>query len=343
MSGSESETESESELDSGFDSSGIYIYQSRVYCDAIEKLGSDWADLESFRPEWGSPKGYVVKKKVGRGKFSTVYLAKNPEGKRVALKVLVPVDIRKYIKEIKILRNLNGHENIVQLLDLVQDKLTGINTLVFEWITIRDWKHVYGRFGPDEVKYYMRKLLEGLDYAHSKGIIHRDLKPQNIGVNEKKGTLKILDWGLAEFYFPGKKLNPYAGTKAFMSPEQLIGYPYYSYAIDMWAAGLIFGTMLFKKQLLGNCQSTQEQLIAMAELIGGRPILNLLQVCEIGLNANVYEKITGIKGVGFDKYLESAPEPLRTPEACDLFKKMTHYDFRFRITAREALEHPYFK
>ena len=339
---SESES-STTEEDSNVDEDGIYIYHSRVYCNAVEALAADWADVDSFKPNWGSAKGYVIRKKVGRGKFSTVYMAKNPEGKRVALKVLVPIDIRKYAKEIKVLQNLRGHDNIIELMDLVSDSLTGVNTLVFEWVTIHDWKRVYGRFGPEEVKYYMRKLLEGLDYAHSRGVIHRDLKPQNIGVNEKKGTLKILDWGLAELYVPGKRLNPYAGTKAFMSPEQLLGYPYYSYAIDIWAAGLVFGTMLFKKQILSSMENTSEQLIAMAGLIGGRAIMNLCQTCEMGIRKSVYEKIQTIPGTGFDCYLERAPKELRTPEACDLFKKMTNYDFRFRITAKEALEHPYFK
>jgi len=54
-----------------------------------------------------------------------------------------------------------------------------------------------------DLKYYMYSIVRGLDFCHSKGIMHRDIKPQNIIVNPDTKELKIIDWGLAEYYLPG--------------------------------------------------------------------------------------------------------------------------------------------
>lgn len=63
------------------------------------------------------------------------------------------------------------------------------------------------------MRYYMYELFKALDYAHSKGIIHRDVKSGNIMVDHKKKQLRLIDWGLADYYYPNKKLNIKVGAK----------------------------------------------------------------------------------------------------------------------------------
>lgn len=66
-----------------------------------------------------------------------------------------------------------------------------------------DGQEFYEELSDHEFRYYMYKILVGLDYSHSCGIIHRDIKPQNVLVDYKTKEVYIIDWGLAEFYNPG--------------------------------------------------------------------------------------------------------------------------------------------
>ncbi len=75
------------------------------------------------------------------------------------------------------------------------------------------------------------------------GIIHRDLKPHNILIDHKNKDLKIIDWGLAEFYHPDETLHR-VGTKYFVPPELICGYKYYDYQLDIWSLGCIFAGMV---------------------------------------------------------------------------------------------------
>jgi casein kinase II subunit alpha len=76
-----------------------------------------------------------------------------------------------------------------------------------------------------EVRFYLYELLKvnfslkkALDFCHSRGIMHRDVKPQNIIVNPKKQILKLIDWGLAEFYHMGQDYNVRVASRYFKGP-----------------------------------------------------------------------------------------------------------------------------
>lgn len=333
---------SSSEDQSDLDSFGILIHEAKYYKDAVSTTPHLHTDIKKFFPEFGTPDSYIILRKVGRGHFSTVYLARDKNGKKVAVKILVPVDIRKYMKEIMILKNLEGNKNIVQLIDVVQDPLTKIFSWVFEWVEMRKWRETYHLFKTDDIRIYMKQLLMGLDYAHQRGIIHRDIKPDNIGINLETKELKILDWGLAEFYYPGRRINPSSGTRAYLSPEQLIGYPYFDYSVDIWAAGLIFSLMLFNRIIIEPKDNQPDQIINMAYFLGGQKIVRLISNFELRMNKELYKTLLKIEGCGLERYINTAPKGKCTPEAIDLVSKMLRADFRFRISAHDALQHPFF-
>jgi serine/threonine protein kinase len=74
---------------------------------------------------------------------------------------------------------------------------------------------LYPTFSDYDIRYYMFQLLRALDFAHSKGVMHRDVKPHNIMIDHKKRQLRLIDWGLAEFYFPEREYNTRVASRYF--------------------------------------------------------------------------------------------------------------------------------
>ena len=98
-----------------------------------------------------------------------------------------------------------------------------------EYFDNEDFRDLYPKLTREDIKLYIYQTLLGLQYAHSKGIIHRDIKPGNILFNSEKKKIKILDWGLADFYLPKKKFNVKVASRYFKAPELLVDYNYYDY------------------------------------------------------------------------------------------------------------------
>ena len=84
-----------------------------------------------------------------------------------------------------------------------------------------------------------------MEYSHSCGIMHRDVKPQNLMINHSQKILKLIDWGLAEFYFPGKDYNVRVSSRYFKGPELLVDYQYYDYSLDMWSLGATLAGIVY--------------------------------------------------------------------------------------------------
>ena len=92
---------------------------------------------------------------------------------KCVVKVLKPVKRKKIKREIKILQNLSGGTNIIQLLDVVRDNQSKTPALIFEHVNNEDFKTLYPKLVDYDVRYYMNELLKALDYCHSNGIMHR--------------------------------------------------------------------------------------------------------------------------------------------------------------------------
>ena len=142
-----------------------------------------------------------------------------------------PVKKKKIKREIKILQILCGGTNIIQLLDIVSDPNTKRCSLVFEYVDTVDFKLLYRTLTDDSVRYYIFELLKALgshnvlfltsDYAHSNGIMHRDVKPHNVMIDHKQRKLRLIDWGLAEFYHLDQTYNVRVASRYFKGPELL--------------------------------------------------------------------------------------------------------------------------
>ena len=121
---------------------------------------------------------------------------------RIVIKILKPVKKTKIRREIKILQTLKGGVNIINLIDVVRDPMTKTPALIMEYVDTgdMDFRTLYKSFTDLDIRYYIYEVLKALDFCHSKGIMHRDVKPHNIMIDHNSKKLRLIDWGLAEFY-----------------------------------------------------------------------------------------------------------------------------------------------
>ena len=85
-----------------------------------------------------------------------------------------------------------------------------------------------------------------MDYCHSMGVMHRDVKPHNIIIDHKNRELRLIDWGLAEFYIPEQEYNVRVASRYFKGPELLVDNLLYDYSLDIWSLGCMFAGMVIK-------------------------------------------------------------------------------------------------
>lgn len=98
----------------------------------------------------------------------------------------------------------------------------------------------------ESLRIYIYKILEALEFSHSHGIMHRDVKPLNIVINHDAKDLRLIDWGLADFYIPEKEYNVRVASRYYKGPELLVDDKLYHYSLDIWSTGCTMAGMIFK-------------------------------------------------------------------------------------------------
>ena len=109
------------------------------------------------------------------------------------------------------------------------------------------------------------------------GIMHRDVKPQNLIINPRKKELRLIDWGLAEFYLPEQDYNVRVASRYFKGPELLVDDIYYDYSLDIWSLGCMFAGMIFKKEPFFQGKDNYDQLVKIAKVLGADDLYKYIE------------------------------------------------------------------
>lgn len=211
---------------------------------------------------------YRIVERIGEGGMGVVYRAHDERlGRDVALKFLPPNSLnddnsrKRFHKEARTLAKLN-HPNIATVYDF--DSQDAIDFLVTEYIPGETLgaKLAAAPMPQKEVLRLGMQLADGLAAAHEAGVVHRDLKPGNLQLTPD-GRLKILDFGLAQFFLPASTATtesvldlPLAGTLPYQAPEQLRGEPA-SARSDIYAAGAVLYEMCTGRRAFGDAPAFQ--------------------------------------------------------------------------------------
>src|SRR5688572_2504695 len=225
---------------------------SRPHVSEQTAPSSDWTATETpsaIRPsvEVGFTPGtmlagrYRVVALLGRGGMGEVYRADDVKlGQAVALKfvrgALSPELLERLYAEVRLGRQV-AHPSVCRLYDVVE--VDGQTFLAMEYVDGEDLASLLARIGrlpADKALDILRDLGAGLAAVHEKGIVHRDLKPANVMI-DGRGRARLTDFGLA-VALEGPSHRPFAGTPAYMSPEQLAGEEV-TVRSDLYALGLI--------------------------------------------------------------------------------------------------------
>ncbi|XP_015769015.1 PREDICTED: peripheral plasma membrane protein CASK-like [Acropora digitifera] len=274
--------------------------------------------MDKVFPSW-----FELQEQIGKGTFSVIRRCLDKRGDRVcAVKI---VDITKMSsssglteedlqREACICQKLR-HPHIVEMLGAYS--MDGFIYMVFEYMDGADLcfeivNRVNAGFVYSEAvaSHYLRQVLEALSFCHNNEIVHRDLKPHNILLASKENSapIKIADFGVAmEIGEEGYITSGRIGTPHFMSPE-MINREQYGKPIDVWGCGVVLFILLS----------------------GSFPFQ--------GTGEKLYESIRRGVPTMRPKMWDNISD-----EARDLVKKMLEHDQNVRVTAREALQHPWLK
>uniref|UniRef100_A0A5B6Z4A6 non-specific serine/threonine protein kinase n=1 Tax=Davidia involucrata TaxID=16924 RepID=A0A5B6Z4A6_DAVIN len=264
---------------------------------------------------------YEVGEEVGRGHFGYTCSATSKKGdlkgQQVAVKVIpkskmtTAIAIEDVRREVKILRALTGHNNLVQFYEAFEDHDNVYIVMelceggeLLDRILSRG-----GKYSEDDAKAVMVQILNVVAFFHLQGVVHRDLKPENFlfTTKDENSQLKAIDFGLSDFVRRDEKLNDIVGSAYYVAPEVL--HRSYSTEADVWSIGVI----------------------AYILLCGSRPFWART---ESGIFRAVLKA---------DPSFDEAPWPSLSTEAKDFVKRLLNKDPRKRMSAAQALSHPWIR
>lgn len=138
--------------------------------------------------------------------------------------------------------------------------------------------------------------------------------------------LKIIDWGLGEFYLPEKDYNVRVSSRYFKGPELLVSYEYYHYSLDIWSLGVMMAGMIFKKEPFFKGSDNYDQLEQITKTLGTEELFAYLNKYNIQLEVALERVLGSHRSVKLTSYINNTNAHLATPDALDILAKMMQYD-----------------
>ncbi|KAH6936702.1 hypothetical protein HPB50_020906 [Hyalomma asiaticum] len=272
---------------------------------------------------------YSLKDELGRGKFGTVYRCEEKKtGRILAAKFILTQraeDRADVEREVEIMRSLQ-HPRLLQLYDAFDDSKKQM-ILILELI---EGGELFERVIDDDFvltekacAIFVRQICEGVDYMHSKNILHLDMKPENVLCTTRTGNrIKLIDFGLARFYEPGKKLQVLFGTPEFVAPE-VVNFDKVGFQTDMWSVGVICYVLLSGlSPFMGNSELETMANVTRAEYDFDDESFDQISEEAKDFIAKLLDRMTAAQGLNHPwlRVGVTTPQPIEEIEAPDFQK-----------------------
>jgi casein kinase II subunit alpha len=328
--------------------------------------------------KWGKMDKYIIftDKVLGKGSYGEVFKAERIlEGDECVAKKMVfkaSDDKEKILQrlqlEVNIMKQLRGCEDILQIWDIVKDD-SGSLYIICEYINSPSYTKTFKKASPDVVQFYLYHHLKAIDYCHSKGVVHRDVKGDNCLFDPEKMKFRLIDFGLSDFFIKGQDTTKFPGSLVYKAPELFLEYTKFDYAVDMWAFGCVMAGIIFQKLphfFLPDLDDDGFEKEGSRERRGRYAYLQIREIALLlgtddfavycykyrdTLRQKVRQRYSPQQLIKDGCPRERKPltslrnsknKDLATAQAIDVVEKIFVYDHETRLTAREALKHPYF-
>ncbi len=187
----------------------------------------------------------------------------------------------------------------------------------------------------------MLEFIKSLEYLHSLGICHRDIKPHNVLVDAENEMAKLCDFGCSKRLVEGEPNIQYICARYYRAPEIVFSWAYYTCAIDMWSVGCVMAELFTGKPLFPGKNSV-DQLARIVKVLGPPTPDDLIAMGQPARKATIGSKAP-LTPAQSRRLLEDNLSQLGIPiSAVDLLAELLKYDPSKRITATQALKHPFF-
>ena len=248
---------------------------------------------EDTAPEAGEfIKRFIPMREIGSGAFGHVNLCRRRENEEiVVVKFLCKSkvfqeswtqdqDLGCVPKEILVLSRLK-HPRIVELLEVYENPT--YYQLVMrkhgDGMDLFDFIELHPLMDEQLLSYIFRQIVDGVAYLHSCGVAHRDIKDENVIIDESF-SIKLIDFGSADFMEQGKLFATFCGTMEYCSPEILLGNKYYGPELEVWTMGIILYTMTFFENPFVDVEEAIQGQLTLPFRVSGKLTQLLFQVLD---------------------------------------------------------------
>ena len=154
----------------------------------------------------------------------------------------------------------------------------------------------------------------------------QSLQILSISFTNLLSQLRLIDWGLAEFYHQGTEYNVRVASRYFKGPELLVDFQEYDYSLDMWSLGAMFASMIFRKEPFFHGNSNSDQLVKIAKVLGTDDLFEYLDKYDIELDAQ-YDDILGrFPKKNWHGFINAENQRFVSNDAIDFLDKLLRYD-----------------